>query len=68
MRPAATEQRTLGLAQRTCRAYGSQLLVARHSHRAVTALQGVYRLRVKVYQCLALAKMAYFTHVEGAGF
>ena len=34
---------------------GSQLLVARHSHRTVTTLQGVYRLRVKVYQCLAPA-------------
>jgi hypothetical protein len=54
-RPAATEQRTLDLLQKTCQACGSQMFVARHSHRTVTTLQGVYRLRVKVYQCLAPA-------------
>ncbi len=43
-RPAATKQRTLDLLQRACRACGSQLQVARHSHRTVTTLHGVYRL------------------------
>ncbi len=50
-RPAATKQRTLDLLQRACRACGSQLQVARHSHRTVTTLHGVYRLTLKVYQC-----------------
>jgi hypothetical protein len=50
-RPAATKQKTLDLLQRTCRACGSRMLVARHSHRTVTTLDGVYRLTLKVYQC-----------------
>lgn len=50
-RPAATQQKTLDLLQSTCRACGSQVLVARHSHRTVTTLDGVYRLTLKVYQC-----------------
>ena len=47
----ATQQKTLDLLQSTCRACGSQVLVARHSHRTVTTLEGVYRRTVKVYQC-----------------
>jgi hypothetical protein len=49
-RPAATKQKTLDLLQRTCRACGSRVLMARHSHRTVTTLDGVYRLTLKVYQ------------------
>src|SRR2546423_13904684 len=51
-RPLATHERTLDLLQTTCRACGKRLLMARHSHRKVTTLHGVYRLTVKVYQCL----------------
>ncbi len=50
-RPAATKQKTLDLLQRICRACGSRVLVARHSHRTVTTLDGVYRLTLKVYHC-----------------
>src|SRR5947209_5191800 len=51
-RPVASHERTLDLLQTTCRACGKRLVMARHSHRKVTTLQGVYRLTVKVYQCL----------------
>ncbi len=51
-RPPATKQRTLDLVQTSCRACGSRLMVARHSHRKVTTLDGVYCLTVKVYHCL----------------
>src|SRR5947209_2791027 len=51
-RPLATHERTLDLLQRSCRACGKRLVMARHSQRKVTTLQGVYRLTVKVYQCL----------------
>ena len=51
-RPLATKQATLDLLEKSCRACGHRLLVARHSHRKVSRLDGVYDLRVKVYQCL----------------
>jgi hypothetical protein len=50
-RPPASNQCTLDLLQTTCRECGSRLMVARHSHRKVTRLDGVSRLTVKVYQC-----------------
>ena len=50
-RPSATEQRTLDLLQTTCRVCGSRLQMARHGHRKVTTLQGVYRLTLKLYRC-----------------
>ncbi len=50
-RPSATNQETLDVLQRTCRACGSRLQMARHGHRKVTTLQGVYRLTVKLYRC-----------------
>src|SRR2546421_3629147 len=51
-RPVATKHATLDLLEKSCRACGHRLLVARHSHRKVTRLDGVYDLRIKVYQCL----------------
>ena len=50
-RPLATQQSTLDLLQVNCRACGSRLLVARHSHRKVTTLEGVFHLTLKVYHC-----------------
>jgi hypothetical protein len=50
-RPPLTKQCTLDLLQTSCRGCGSRLLVARHSHRKVTTLEGVYRLTLKVYHC-----------------
>jgi hypothetical protein len=50
-RPVATKQCTLDILQTSCQACGSQLLVARHSRRKVTRLDGVYGLTIKVYQC-----------------
>src|SRR5579859_1177007 len=51
-RPLATKHATLDLLEKSCRACGHRLLMARHSHRKVTRLDGVYDLRIKVYQCL----------------
>ena len=51
-RPEATKYATLDLLEKSCRECGKQLMVARHSHRKVTRLDGVYDLRVKVYQCV----------------
>ncbi len=50
-RPPATKQSTLDLLQASCRVCGSRLLVARHSHRKVTTLEGVFHLTLKVYHC-----------------
>lgn len=50
-RPAATKEQTLDLLQKSCRTCGKSLRMARHSHRTVTRLDGVYRLTIKVYQC-----------------
>src|SRR5258706_15737067 len=50
-RPSATEQRTLDLLQRTCQVCGSRLQMARHGHRKVTTLQGVYQFTLKLYRC-----------------
>ncbi len=50
-RPSATNQVTLDLLQTTCRLCGSRLQMARHGHRKVTTLQGVYRLTLKLYRC-----------------
>jgi hypothetical protein len=50
-RPPATSHWTLDLLQKTCRACGKRLQMARHSQRTVTTLDGVYRLRLKVYRC-----------------
>jgi hypothetical protein len=50
-RPSATNQRTLDLLQTTCRVCGSRVQMARHGHRKVTTLDGVYRLTLKLYRC-----------------
>lgn len=50
-RPVATRQCTLDVLHTSCRVCGSQLLVARYSHRKVTRLDGVFSLTIKVYQC-----------------
>jgi len=50
-RPEAASHCTLDLLQKTCRACGKRLQMARHSHRTVTTLDGVYHLRLKVYRC-----------------
>jgi hypothetical protein len=50
-RPPATNTITLRLLQTTCRTCGSQMRIARHSHRTVTTLQGVTRLTSHVYRC-----------------
>jgi hypothetical protein len=50
-RPGATREATLDLLQKTCRSCGNQLRMARHGHRKVTTLEGVYRLTLKLYRC-----------------
>jgi hypothetical protein len=50
-RPPATNECMLDLLQTTCRACGSRLQMARHGHRKVTTLHGVYRLTLKLYRC-----------------
>src|SRR5438105_14038193 len=50
-RPQATHQATLDLVQKSCRSCGSKLQMARHGHRKVTTLEGVYRLTLKLYRC-----------------
>src|SRR5437588_8833671 len=50
-RPSATDQRTLDVLQTTCRVCGRRLQMARHGHRKVTTLQGVYALTLKLYRC-----------------
>jgi hypothetical protein len=50
-RPPATNEVTLKPLQTTCRACGSQMRMARHSHRTVTTLQGVTHLTLQVYRC-----------------
>lgn len=50
-RPQATHQATLDLLHKTCRSCGSKLQMARHGHRKVTTLEGVYRLTLKLYRC-----------------
>lgn len=50
-RPKAFQQVVLEPLQITCRACGSQMRMGHHSHRAVTTLQAVTRLTLKVYRC-----------------
>lgn len=50
-RPKASQEVLLEPIQITCRACGSRMCMARHSHRTVTTLQGVTHLTLKVYQC-----------------
>lgn len=50
-RPPATKEVILKPLQTTCRACGSQMRMARHSHRTVTTLQGVTHLTLQVYRC-----------------
>lgn len=50
-RPEATKEQTLDLLQKSCRGCGQRLAMARHSHRRVTRLDGIYHLTVKVYRC-----------------
>lgn len=50
-RPGATYEATLDLLQKTCRSCGKPLRMARHGHRKVTTLEGVYHLTLKLYRC-----------------
>lgn len=50
-RPRATHEATLDLLEKTCRSCGKPLQMARHGHRKVTTLEGVYRLTLKLYRC-----------------
>ena len=50
-RPPATNYVTLKPLQTTCRACGSRMRMARHSHRTVTTLHGVTHLTLQVYRC-----------------
>lgn len=61
-RPEATDQKTLDVIQRTCRVCGSRLQMARHGHRKVTRLDGVYHLTLKLYRC-ANGQCARFHHL-----
>ena len=50
-RPRATHEATLDLLEKRCRSCGKPLQMARHGHRKVTTLEGVYRLTLKLYRC-----------------
>jgi len=50
-RPEATHDATLDLLEKACRGCGKRLQMARHGHRKVTTLEGVYRLTLKLYRC-----------------
>lgn len=50
-RPRATHEATLDLLEKTCRICGKPLQMARHGHRKVTTLEGVYHLTLKLYRC-----------------
>jgi hypothetical protein len=50
-RPPATKYVILTPLQTTCRACGSRMRMARHSHRTVTTLHGVTHLTLQVYRC-----------------
>jgi len=50
-KPAATKEVTLDVLEKSCRTCGQRLQMARHSHRRVTRLDGMYHLTIKVYQC-----------------
>jgi hypothetical protein len=51
-RPKASQEATLDVLEKACRSCGERLQMARHKQRKVTTLQGVYQLRIKVYQCV----------------
>lgn len=51
-RPRATQEATLDQLEKTCRSCGKRLQMARHGHRKVTTLEGVYHLTLKLYRCL----------------
>jgi len=50
-RPRATHEARLDMLEKTCRSCGKPLQMARHGHRKVTTLEGVYRLTLKLYRC-----------------
>ena len=50
-RPRATHEAILDMLEKTCRSCGKPLQMARHGHRKVTTLEGVYRLTLKLYRC-----------------
>ena len=50
-RPRATHEATLDILDKTCRSCGKRLQMARHGHRKVTTLEGVYHLTLKLYRC-----------------
>ncbi len=58
-RPPATQQKELEPVRTRCVACGGPLWVAYHSHRTVTTLDGVIRLRLQVRRCIRPACAQY---------
>src|SRR5882762_1438227 len=51
-RPEATQEKTLIPLKESCEQCGQPLWVARHNHRTVTTLSGVWKLTLVVRQCI----------------
>jgi hypothetical protein len=51
-RPAATHEQTLSPLREECLACGQRLWVAYHHHRTVVRLDGLWRLTLRVRQCV----------------
>src|SRR5262249_53108009 len=54
-RPAATHEQVLTPVREQCRACGQRLWVAYHHHRTVVRLDGLWRLTIRVRQCVNAA-------------
>lgn len=68
-RPGATQEQTLSRVQEECRVCGQRLWVAYHHHRTVVRLDGLWRLTIRVRQCVNAACSQYHRAVvpEEAG-
>jgi hypothetical protein len=68
-RPVATQEQTLSPVQEECRGCGQRLWVAYHHHRTVVRLDGLWRLTIRVRQCVNAACAQYHRAVvpEEAG-
>ena len=68
-RPAATHEQTLSPLREQCSACGQRLWVAYHHHRTVVRLDGLWRLTIRVRQCVNAACAQYHRAVlpEEAG-
>jgi hypothetical protein len=58
-RPAATHEQTLSPLREECLACGQRLWVAYHHHRTVVRLDGLWRLTLRVRQCVQATCPAY---------